>query len=193
MNENTERKLIEQAKDDPEAFGVVFDIYYPKILNYIVHRVGDGAIAQDITSVVFFKAWHSLPKFEWRGLPFSAWLYRIASNEVTSHFRHQKNQPASLDVLFEEAGFEPPSTHDTEKDLIAWEDSVARHKDFQLVQQLVLELPLKYQEVLALRFFEKKLIKEISQIIGKNENTVKSLLARGTEKLRRNFSERKAL
>jgi RNA polymerase sigma-70 factor (ECF subfamily) len=193
MGLEEEQKLIEKAKADPQAFGVLFDLYYPKIVSYVVHRVGDAAAGQDITSIVFFKAWHGLPKFEWRGLPFSAWLYRIASNEVNSHFRQKKNQPASLDALFEETGFELPSEHDVVSDRLAFEDNLARHEDYVLVQALLLELPLKYQEVLALRFFEKKAIKDISDITGKNVNTIKSLLARGTAKLQRNFYKQRAL
>jgi RNA polymerase sigma-70 factor (ECF subfamily) len=193
MSPEEEQKLVERAQHDPQAFGVLFDLYYPKIINYVVHRVGDAAVGQDITSVIFFKAWHGLPKFKWRGLPFSAWLYRIASNEVNSYFRRKKYQPASLDALFEETGFEMPSEHDIEGDRIAFEDALARHEDYVLVRAFLIELPLKYQEVLALRFFEDKPIKDIAYITGKNENTVKSLLARGTNKLRRNFSKRKAL
>jgi RNA polymerase sigma-70 factor, ECF subfamily len=187
MDLEEERKLVERAKTDQEAFGVIFDAYYPKIAQYVLHRVGEVEIAQDITSIVFFKAWHGLPKFEWRGLPFSAWLYRIASNETNSYFRQKKYRPVSLDALFEETGFELPSEHDVETDLMEFQDMVARHQDFQLVQRLLLQLPVTYQEVLALRFFERKPIKDIAEITGKNTNTVKSILARGTEKLRQAF------
>ena len=193
MGLEEEQKLVERAKGDPQAFGEVFDLYYPKIISYVVHRVGDTATGQDITSIVFFKAWNGLQKFEWRGLPFSAWLYRIASNEVNTYFRQKKLQPASLDALFEATGFEMPSEHDVVSERVAFEDALARHEDYVLVQALLLELPIKYQEVLALRFFEKKYVRDIADITGKNLNTVKSLLARGSAKLQRNFSNRKAL
>lgn len=170
---------------------MVFDMYYQKIADYVFHRVGDLPAAQDITSIVFFKAWHGLPQFEWRGLPFSAWLYRIASNETNTYFRQKKYRPLSLDALFEETGFELPSEHNVELDYIAYQDTLTRHADFQLIQALLLMLPLKYQEVLALRFFEKKSITDIAAITGKNPNTVKSLLARGTEKLRQAFQAHK--
>jgi RNA polymerase sigma-70 factor (ECF subfamily) len=193
MSLEEEQKLVERAKADPQAFGVLFDLYYPKIASYVVHRAGDAAAGQDITSIVFFKAWHGLPKFEWRGLPFSAWLYRIASNEVNTYFRQKKHQPVSLDALFEETGFELPDEHDVANDRIAFEDTLARHEDYMLVQTLLLDLPLKYQEVLALRFFEKKSINEIASITNTKANTVKSQLARGTAKLQRNFLKQRAL
>ncbi|HWZ66104.1 MAG TPA: sigma-70 family RNA polymerase sigma factor [Patescibacteria group bacterium] len=193
MGLEEEQKLVEQAKTDAQAFSAVFDMYYSKISNYVLRRVGDLSSAQDITSIVFFKAWRGLPEFEWRGLPFGAWLYRIASNEVNTHFRQNKHAPSSLDELFEETGFELPSSQDLEKDQLKLEDELDRHADFVLVQALLKELPIKYQEVLTLRFFEKKPIKDIADIIGKKENTVKSLLARGTTKLQRNFLNRKTL
>jgi RNA polymerase sigma-70 factor (ECF subfamily) len=193
MDKNTERELIQRAKTDPQAFGEVFDFYYPKISNYIFHRVGEPAASQDITSTVFFKAWQGIAAFEWRGLPFSAWLYKIASNEVNSHFRSHKMRPASLEALFEASGFELPSGQELEADLIKLQDALEVHQDFVLVQQLLLELPLKYQEVLALRYFEKKPLQEVADITGKNLNTVKSLLTRGTVKLKRNFLARKTL
>jgi RNA polymerase sigma-70 factor (ECF subfamily) len=158
-----------------------------------VHRVGDSQASQDIASIVFFKVWYGLPKFEWRGVPFSAWLYRIASNEVNTYFRQKKYHPVSLDALFEETGFEMPSEHDIVNDQIEFEDAQALYEDYKLVQSLLRELPLKYQEILALRFFEKKPIKDIADITGKNVNTVKSLLKRGTAKLQRNFLKRRAL
>jgi RNA polymerase sigma-70 factor (ECF subfamily) len=193
MGLEEEQKLIERAKVDPQAFGVMFDLYYPKIAAYVIHRIGDVTAGQDVTSIVFFKAWHGLPKFEWRGLPFSAWLYRIASNEVNTYFRQKKYQPASLDALFEETGFELPSEQDVASDHLEFEAALTRHQDYVLVQTLLLELPLKYQEVLALRYFEKKAIKDVADITGKNVNTVKSLLARGTAKLQRNFLKHRAL
>jgi len=193
MGLEEEQKLVERAKTDQQAFGMLFDTYYPPILNYILHRVGDVATAEDLTSVVFFKAWNSLPKFEWRSVPFRAWLYRIASNEVNSYFRQKKTKPSSLEALFEETGFEFPSTINIEEDYIAYEDLLLKHQDFQLVHRLVLDLPLKYQEILVLRYFEKKSLLDIVELTDKKMNTVKSLLARGTTKLHKAFTSHKRL
>jgi len=193
MGVEEEQKLVEQAKTDQQAFGKLFDLYYTPIVNYVLHRVGDVATAEDLTSVVFFKAWHGLPKFEWRSVPFRAWLYRIASNEVNSYFRQKKTKPSSLEALFDETGFEFPSTIDIEADYMEYEDALQKHKDFQLVHKLVLCLPLKYQEVLVLRYFEKKSLLDIAELTGKKINTVKSLLARGTTKLHKSFTSHKRL
>ncbi|HSX29030.1 MAG TPA: sigma-70 family RNA polymerase sigma factor [Candidatus Saccharimonadales bacterium] len=193
MDIKTEQQIVEAAKTNHAAFGKLFDAYYPRISQYVLRRVGEVAPAQDITSVVFLKAWQGLHTYEWRGLPFSAWLYRIAGNEVNSYFRHRKLWPISLDALFEEVGFELADDRDIEQECIAYEDELARHQDFVAVQQIMLGLHIKYQEVLALRFFERMPIKQIALVLNKKENTVKSLLKRGTEQVIRNFSERKAL
>jgi RNA polymerase sigma-70 factor, ECF subfamily len=193
MDIQVEKQLVEDAKTDQAAFGRLFDMYYPPIFNYILRRVSELPAAQDITSVVFVKAWTALPKFVWRGVPFSAWLYRIAGNEVNGYFRTQKVSPASLDELYETAGFEPPAAYDIEQELIAYEDARSRHEDFVRVQKIILEMPIMYQEVLALRYFEKLAIRDIAIVLGKNENTVKSLLKRGTEQVKRNFSRGEAL
>ena len=182
MNLESEQKLVEEARRDPEVFGELFDRYYSPILNFILRRTGDVALAEDLTSDVFMKAYSKLWQFQWRGISFSSWLYRIASNQVRSHYRSQKSL-ISLDGLFEVAGFDLADEGDLHQELLDAEAQVQRHQDFLRVQKQLLLLPMKYQEVLALRFFEEKSLPEIAEILGKPQGTVKSLLSRGTQKL----------
>lgn len=191
MDLSEEKKLIELAKHDPLAFGKMYDSYYPKISKYIFHRIGNIQEAQDITSDVFYKVMKGLQKFEWRNISFSSWVYKIATNEITNHYRRKKHTFLSLDILFEKHHFELPDNTNIEQDFIALEKALADHKDFVIIQQLLQELPLKQQEVLSLRFFEKKKIQEISEITGKNANTIKSLLSRGIQKLQLAFQKKK--
>lgn len=184
MDLEEEKQLVEQAKTDPLAFGKLYDLYYPRIFNYIVRRVGEATAASDITSDVFFKVMKNLVKFEWRGVPFSSWIYKIASNEINSHFRKKRLWFLSLEVLFEDHGFEVADEADLQEDYLQAQKQLERHEDFRQLQKLLKELPQKYQEVIVLRFFEDKKIREISEITAKNTNTIKSLLARGLEKLR---------
>lgn len=184
-----EQQLVEQAKADPQAFGKLYDRYYSKIAGYIQHRVGEVPASQDITSTVFFKAMTSLPRFAWRGVPFSAWLYRIASNEINSYFRGAQRRPLSLDELYEDYQFEIPAATDLERELITRQEQAQKYRDFRLVRRLLRELPDKYQQVLALRYFEKKTLQEIALITGKNLGTVKSLLSRGLQRLRQAYAE----
>ena len=181
----SEQALIERAKEDPQAFGNLFDRYYPAIFAYILRRVGKWNDAQDITSEVFLKALKGLWRFHWQGIAFSAWLYRIATNEVGIYFRRAGRAPLSLNQLIEESGFEPASTDDLSAEKLEAERRLDRHRDFLIVRSNIATLPMKYQHVITLRFFERKSMKEIAEILGKKEGTVKSLLSRGLERLRK--------
>lgn len=191
MDLQAEKQLVEQAKIDPLAFGRLYDLYYQRIFNYVLRRTGNVADTTDITSDVFFKVMKNLARFEWRDVPFSSWIYRIASNEINSFFRKKRFWFLSLDALFENHGFEVADGIDIEEDYIQAQKQLERHEDFKTVQRLLKRLPLKYQEVISLRFFENKKTREIGEITGKNTNTVKSLLARGIEKLRSAFVQKK--
>ncbi len=187
MHAEQEQTLIELAKTDGNAFGELYDMYYPKIFNYILRRTANVVITEDITTDVFMKALDRIHTFTWRGVPFSAWLYRIAGNEIANHYRNKHNQHLSLEALMEDQGFEPVSDIDIEEAHIAEQEKLERHKLYVLyvhVQHALTDLPLIYQEVLALRYFEKKTIAQISTIVNKQPGTVKSLLSRGTKKLR---------
>jgi len=179
-----EKELIKRAKKDPKVFGELYDEYYPQIFGYILKRVANLEIAQDITSETFFKALKKLWQFRWRNISFSAWLYRIANNEIANYFRKNKNYSTSLDKLLEENGFEPIALHNPETEFLESQEKLKKHQDFLKIQEKISQLPIKYQEVITLRFLEKKKIKEISEILGKKEGTIKSLLHRGLEKLK---------
>lgn len=181
MNLESEQLLIAEVKDNPEQFGRVFDEFYPRILKYCVKRTGDVALSEDLTSEVFIKAFKNIQKFQWRNVTFSAWLYRIALNEISSHFR--KKQHISLDVMIQEEGFEAPDKILLHEEIMRAEDELQKHEDFLKVQEELQKLPLKYQEVLSLRYFEEKKVSEIAEILDKKEGTVKSLLSRGFDKL----------
>jgi RNA polymerase sigma-70 factor, ECF subfamily len=178
-------RLIEQAKTDPAAFGQLYDAHYDQIVRYAYHHLPDRATAEDVTSEVFLKAMKALPRFKPQsGVPFSAWLYKIAANEIASYFRRsQRARLLSLDFLIEAHQFEPPSDEDIEQDLIDREATQQAQRDYQLLKQLLPSLPRKYREVIVLRYFEHKKIQEIATITSKNTNTVKSLLKRGVAKL----------
>ena len=180
-----EKKLVKNAQKDPEAFGIIFDNYYDRIFGYVLRRVANPDIAKDIISEVFFKAFTNLWKFRWRNISISAWLYKIATNEVNYFFRKKKYKTVSLDRLMEENGLEPVSPEATiEEELINVEITLKKHQDYLEVQKRIAEMPVKYQEVISLRIFESKSIKEISEILNKKEGTIKSILSRSTHNLK---------
>lgn len=183
-----EKELVARARHCPEAFAQLYNQSYPAILNYCIRRTGNAELAQDITAETFVKVLKNIGRFEWRGNSFSAWLYRIAGNELASYFRKGTYKAVSLEYLRESQGFEPLSFCDLEAELIAAQEKLARHQEFLACRQQISLLPFKYQEVIALRFFAGKGHKEIAEILGKPEGTVKSLLHRGLERLRKQLA-----
>lgn len=183
-----QRLLVRRAQNDSAAFGELFDMYYPQILGYVARRTADVALAEDITSEVFIKALHGLSRFTWQGVPVSAWLYKIATNELRMYYR-QKRHVSSLEELEEVAGFELADEKDFVEEIAEAQTAIERHKTFLRAQAHIARLPLKYQEVLMLRFAEQKKVQEISQIVGKREGTVKSLLSRGLALLRASLEQ----
>lgn len=177
-----ERELVEKAKTDPEAFGILYDNYYDRIYNFILRRTASVAIAEDLTSNTFFKALDKLSSFKWMNVPFSAWLYRIATNEVNYFYRKNKRVSQSIDENLEETLEDDNSSADSAVNQT--ETELQWNKLFVKLHETIITLKPKYQEVIALRYFEEKSIKEISEILSKAEGTVKSLLHRGLEKLK---------
>ncbi len=184
MELEEEKKVIEKAQKDPKVFGELYEKYYSQVFGHILKRTKNLEVAQDITGETFFKALKNLSRFHWRNISISIWLYRIANNEIANYYRKNK-YPVSLEILNQEEGFGPIALHNPEQEFIEARGELERHQDFLEIQGKIAKLSIKYQEVITLRFFEKKEIREISEILGKKEGTIKSLLHRGLEKLRK--------
>lgn len=173
--------MVAKAKKDPEAFSLLYDEYYSRIFAYILKRVANVEVAQDITSETFLKALKNLWAFKWKGVPFSSWLYRIASNEIANFFRKKKKIVPLENIPELSANSNPFS------EIIESQEKLEKHREFLVLHEKISQLSPKEQEIIHLRFFEKKKIKEICEITGKKEGTVKSLLHRSLEKLRKLF------
>jgi RNA polymerase sigma-70 factor (ECF subfamily) len=184
MDLTEEKKLVRQAQKTPNAFAELYDHYYPKIFGYVLRRTASLEAAEDITSETFLKALGRLWQFRWRNVPFSSWLYRIATNEINQYFRKAEYKKSISMEDLQEQGFELVSPHDPESELIEAQEKLKQYQDFLEIQGKIVRLPAKYQEVIALRFFEQKQIKEIAEILGKKEGTIKSLLHRAVAQLR---------
>lgn len=180
-NHVDERTLVEQAKSDPLAFGWLFDNYYDPILNYILHRTANVHLAQELASNTFYKALRKLWQFKWQKIPFSAWLYRIASNEVNEFYRKHKSFHLVQIEPYVDQFDDPASAADREIHLA--EQKVAKRKLFLELHEGIAQLQPRYQEVVVLKYFEGKKISEIAQVLGKSEGTIKSLLHRAHKQL----------
>jgi RNA polymerase sigma-70 factor (ECF subfamily) len=167
-------ELIERAKTDKEAFGELYELYVDRIYNYVYYRTGNVEDAEDLTARIFFKAMQHIGNYHDRGVPFSAWLYRIAHNLVANwHRDRSRRKIISLD------------------DIVQWQ---APEKGPEFVTQLmedkdallaaIRRLPADRQELLILKFVERLSNAEIGEIMGRSEGAIKSLYHRTLLSLR---------
>jgi RNA polymerase sigma-70 factor (ECF subfamily) len=164
-----ERTLIEAAQADPERFVEVYDRYVDLIYAYVSRRAGSRAVAEDITSEVFQRALANLGRFEWRGVPFAAWLYRIAANALANHWRRHGREA-------QEAAPDLPDERDHE-------DLQRRISLFQLVDRL----PDLQRRVIEMRFVEDRSVRDVAAALDRSEGAVKQLQLRALENLRKGF------
>jgi RNA polymerase sigma-70 factor (ECF subfamily) len=167
-----ERRLVEAAQKDPGRFGELYENNFERVYAYIARRVGNREEAQDLTAEVFHQALANLARFEWRGLPFPAWLLRIASNAIADSWKskaREQGNPSSDELL----------SHD-----IDMEDVEQRAKLFRLVTTL----PDDQRRVIEMRFAQEKSIREIAKELDRTGGAVKQLQFRGLESLRAQLS-----
>ena len=171
----SEKDLIEAAKKNPEDFRVLYDRYFPQIFGFAYNRTGDKQTSADITSQVFLKALLGLKKFKYRGVPFSAWLIRIAMNECTQYFRDfKKNRVVVLDEQFSGLLIEEVTD--------AW---IEKEQQYEQLEKVMSELETSEIQLLELRFFERRPFKEVAFILGLSENNTKGRLYRLLSKIKR--------
>ena len=177
-----ENELLTEIKNDSSAFSKLFNLYYRAIFGYIFRRTGDFDDAADIAADSFLKAFQHIQQFSPRGISVKVWLYRIATNEVNLYYRNQRKRFK----LFEQQDLQDAERFKQyiEEDRYILEQELSRHQQFLTILEHLKMLPVKYQEVIALRYFEDKGNKEIADILDTKEGTIKSLLSRGLEKLR---------
>jgi RNA polymerase sigma-70 factor (ECF subfamily) len=175
----TEDDHIRRAREKPEAFRPIYEKYYKPIFLFVLHRVGDKELTADITSQVFLKALVNLEKYKFRGLPFSSWLYRIASNECNNHFRQTKR---ARTVVLEEYHAEH-----------LYEEMFGEEFREELRQRLPLILEkLKPDELqlIELRFLEGRQFKEVAEILNITETYAKVRTYRVLDKMKKLFTGR---
>jgi RNA polymerase sigma-70 factor (ECF subfamily) len=163
-----ERLLIEAAQQDPSRFAELYESNFHRVYAFIARRVRDRNEAEDITAEVFRQALMNLGRFEWRGVPFAAWLLRIAANTLADRWqRASRSVEVTVDSL--------------EKVTARAEAEVERHA---MLFQLVDRLPADQRLVIIRRFVDQKSLHEISQELGRSEGAIKQLQFRALETLR---------
>jgi RNA polymerase sigma-70 factor (ECF subfamily) len=162
-----ERSLVEAAQREPAEFGALYELYFERVYAFVACRVRDRATVEDVTSEVFHKALANLESYEWRGIPFAAWLLRIAANAVIDHSKR-----AAREISL---GEDPPEPTKTELRIV---------EDRARLFKLVGELPVTQRQVVHQRFVEERSIREIAERLGKTEGAIKQLQLRALERLR---------
>jgi RNA polymerase sigma-70 factor (ECF subfamily) len=176
-----EEQLLRDIEADPQKFGQVYEAFYNKIFGYVYRRTTDYEAARDITAETFLKAYVNIGKFKWRNISLLYWLYQIATNELNKYFNSYKYRPQSLNRIQEEYGIDITDHSNAEPESIKLQNELDKHQEFVRINDSIRNLNLKYGDVISLRFFERKSVKEIAIILDKKEGTVKSLLSRGIE------------
>ncbi len=166
--------LVALAKDDKEAFGILYERYLPKIYNYVYYRTGNVHDAEDLTAKVFFRALSHIGNYVERGLPFQAWLYRIAHNLVANWHRDQGRRKiiALDDYLAHSLQSEAPDR------------AVEAADEAEQLLRALRRLPADRQQLILLKYVERLSNAEIGQIMDRTEGAVKSLYHRTLQALR---------
>ena len=172
-----EQSLVARAQQHEQgAFAELYEKYFDRIYRYIALKIGDKFEAEDMTQQVFLKALKSIDSFKWKDVPFSAWLYRIAHNQIVDHLRRSSRRPTSpleeAVLHVEDPGGNPQTQVEVNFDL---ERMVAATRKLTPAQR----------EVIALRFTGELPIAEVSRIMGKSEGAVKALQHSAVVALRR--------
>ncbi len=171
LTDTDERLLIEAAQRDPSGFAALYEANFERVYAFVISRVHDRDIAQDITAEVFHHALANLARFEWRGVPFSAWLVRIAANAIANRWQRTNREAELPNEELEEAGAA---------------DGIERRA---MLFKLVEALPDDQRLVIVRRFVEARSIREIARELGRSEGAVKQLQFRALQSLRARVKE----
>jgi RNA polymerase sigma-70 factor (ECF subfamily) len=170
-----EESVITKAKNNPAAFATLYEKYFDRIYYYLYRQTDDEELAGDLCSQTFVNVLNNIKKYELRGVPFSAWLYKIASNEVRKHYRKSKGKKI---FSIEEVRI---------KELIEESDEVWDEDQINKLIDFMKDLPEEMLQVLELRFFEERDFKEIAYILDITESGAKMRTYRALDKLRKKF------
>lgn len=179
-----ETALIERARQaDPDAWGTLYERHAQAIYSYLYYRLRDRELAEDLTADVFTRALTAIERYSDRGLPFGAWLHRIAHNLMIDATRRRARQPEPLDEDWPLAADEAESPQ-------AWLEMQLTH---DALGAALTELTEAQQQVIILRFVQEKSLAEVAQVLGKTQGAIESLQHRALAALLRVLQRSQAL
>jgi RNA polymerase sigma-70 factor (ECF subfamily) len=174
-----EEVLMRASQGDRDSFGQLYERYIERIFNYVYYRTGNLHDAEDLTARVFQRAMNHIQNYTDRGVPFSAWLYRIAHNLVANWHRDRSRRQ---EIPLNEVPVLPSRGDHPEKNLVRFQEEDA-------LLRLIRRLPADRQNLLILKFVENLSNAEIGQIMGRSEGAIKSLYHRTLLALREQIGD----
>ncbi len=181
MHESQIPEHLAQLTTNPQAFLPIYDHFYPRVFAYVAYRVGRAEDAEDIVAEVFIKVVTHVQHFEYRGVgSFSAWLFRIAYNELQNFY--QRNRQPSQELSINDLP-------DIQSETLPVEVMVQLKEKFAYLRDLIHQLPPRRQEIINLKFFGELRNKEIAEILGLDERTIASHLSRALNDLRTAYTD----
>jgi RNA polymerase sigma-70 factor (ECF subfamily) len=164
----SEEELVERAKTDPGAFGILYERYVGRVYTYVFYRTGNPHDAEDLTARVFYKAMAGLRRYKRSGAPFASWLYRIAHNLVANWYRDRnRHQVVSLDEL----ALAAKEQHSPDR-------MAEMSEETRALREAIARLSPERQQLLILKFAEGMPQAQIGQIMGRSEGAIKALYRR---------------
>jgi RNA polymerase sigma-70 factor (ECF subfamily) len=166
--------LESAVKGDKEAFAVLYERYVRRIYSYVYYRTGNSSDAEDLTAKVFFKAYNHIGNYRYTGVPFSAWLFRIAHNLIANwHRDNSRNKEVPLDD-------QPEIRHQADVP----ETQMVKDQKYLTLMEKIRKMPSDRQTLIILKFVEQLSNAEIGVIMGRSEGAIKSLYHRTLDNLR---------
>ncbi|MFK8037848.1 MAG: RNA polymerase sigma factor [Crocinitomicaceae bacterium] len=172
-----ELQLVKAAQRDPKRFAPLYDKYYEQIFRYIYQRMDDKDLAFDVASQVFLKAMNNIERYEYRGVPFSSWLYRIAKSEVYQSFREKKAKRTVNVETVQLEGF-----------IEDWEEDTT-DENRQILLTVIGTLKETEVQLIEMRYFEKRSYREIGEILELTENNAKVKTHRVINKMKKTYKK----
>ena len=171
-----EKQLVEKAKRNSEGFGELYDYYFPKVYAFVAAKVNRNEDAEDLTSEIFMKVLENLENFEWRGLPFGAWVFRIARNAINDFYnKNNKIKTTDIDSAYDISESE---------EKVSPQKKAAQEELSAKVGAILKDLPEREACVIQLKFFSGLNNREIVGATGLSENNVGIILYRTLRKIK---------
>jgi len=183
-NEINVEELVAAAKVDKTKFVALYDLYFDAIYRYLLTRLGEVGLAEDLTAETFLIALNKLDGYTWTGKPFIAWLYKIALNELRQHFRSKKSEMAYKEKMQQFDWSADAADHSLKTEELQEE----RAQDILQVSVAFTALKVRDQDVLTLRYFEELSYEDIANVLNTSTSNVGVMLKRALKRLSKHLT-----